>query len=94
MTEKIRIDLVYVRDLHDKVSDTSERLRGHVGNVENAITSDNDIDGKLHDFMDKWDKRRRQVADTLDAVVSALHAIDESFTKDDDKMAAQINGDG
>jgi uncharacterized protein YukE len=94
VTDTIRIDIGYVRDLHSKVADTSDRLRGKVGNVDADITSDSDIAGKLHDFMQRWDKRRSQVADTLDAVASALHAIDDSFTKSDDKMACQINGDG
>jgi uncharacterized protein YukE len=94
MSDEIRVVVPYVRDLHTKVVDTSDRLRGKIGDVENAISSDPDLDGKLHDFMQDWDKRRRQVADTLDAVASALHAIDDSFTQNDDKMAAQINGGG
>jgi hypothetical protein len=44
--------------------------------------------------MGKWDKRRGQVADTLDAVASALKAIDESFTETDNKLTDQVNGNG
>lgn len=94
MAETIRIDLDYVRTLKGSVGETAGRLRGDVGSVKHTITSDDKIADKLDDFMGKWDKRRGQVADTLDAVVSALKTIDESFTDTDDKMASQINGDG
>ncbi len=94
MAETIKIDIPYVRNLHDSVKDTAARLRGDVGNVDDALSSDPDVEGKLHDFMSKWDKRRGQVADTLDAVVNALHAIDESFTESDEKMACQVEGGG
>ncbi len=75
------------------MQDTSDRLRGKVGNVQDDLSSDPDVAGKLDDFMGKWNKRRDQVADTLDSVVSALHAIDETFTKNDEQMACQLNGD-
>ncbi|MEO5899096.1 MAG: hypothetical protein ABIR68_03055 [Ilumatobacteraceae bacterium] len=92
MADKIYIDIDYVLKLHGDVTDTSSRLRGKVGKVDDIITSDDDIDGKLHDFMQKWDKRRGQVADTLDAVASGLHAIQDSFSTTDQKMADQVNG--
>jgi uncharacterized protein YukE len=94
MAETIKINIPYVRTLHGSVQDTAERLRGHTGDVHDTLSSDPDVSDKLHDFMGKWDKRRGQVADTLDAVVSALHAIDESFTESDEKMAAQVDGGG
>ena len=94
MADTIRIDIPYVRRLHDSVQDTAQRLRGNTENVNDMLSSDSDVEGKLHDFMGKWDKRRGQVADTLDAVVNALHAIDESFTESDEKMACQVNGGG
>jgi uncharacterized protein YukE len=94
MAEKIHIDLNYVRTLKSEVDGTAGRLRGDVGNVKDTISSDSDVNDKLHDFMGKWDKRRGQVADTLDAVASALQSIDESFTKTDDKLAAQVGGNG
>jgi uncharacterized protein YukE len=94
MAEKIHIDLDYVRTLKGEVDGTSGRLRGDVGNTSNTIDSDDSVNEKLHDFMGKWDKRRGQVADTLDAVASALKAIDESFTECDDKMTDQLNGCG
>ena len=94
MAEKIHIDLTYVRTLKGQVDDTASRLRGDVGNVADTIDSDDKVADKLNDFMGKWDKRRRQVADTLDAVASALQAIDESFTATDDKLASQVNGGG
>ncbi len=94
MAEQIRIDVEYVRALHGSVGTTAGRLRGKVGNVSDTLSSDPDVSGALHDFMDKWDKRRDQVAETLDAVVSALQAIDESFTGTDEELAAQVNGEG
>ena len=94
MAEKIHIDLDYVRTLKGEVDGTSGRLRGDVGNTSNTIDSDDSVNEKLHDFMGKWDKRRGQVADTLDAVSSALNSIDESFTQTDDKLASQVNGGG
>jgi uncharacterized protein YukE len=94
MAEKIHIDLNYVRTLKGQVDGTSGHLRGKVGNVKNTIDSDDSVNDKLNDFMGKWDKRRGQVADTLDAVASALKSIDESFTQTDDKLAGQVNGTG
>lgn len=92
--EKIHIDLDYVRTLKGNVDDTAGRLRGNVGSVKGTVDSDGKVNDELSDFMGKWDKRRGQVADTLDAVVSALKAIDESFTKTDDKLTSQLDGDG
>jgi uncharacterized protein YukE len=94
MADTIKINITYVRGLKGQVDDTSGRLRGDVGDVSHTIDSDSDVNDKLHDFMGKWDKRRRQVADTLDAVSSALNSIDESFTQTDDKLASQVNGGG
>ncbi|MFT3852330.1 MAG: hypothetical protein QM733_06300 [Ilumatobacteraceae bacterium] len=90
---KIHIQLDYVRTLKGNVDDTAGRLRGG-GNLKGTIDSDGRVDDALGDFMGKWDKRRGQVADTLDAVASALQAIDESFTATDDKLTSQLNGDG
>jgi uncharacterized protein YukE len=94
MADTISININYVRGLKGQVDDTSGRLRGDVGDVAHTIDSDPDVNDKLHDFMGKWDKRRGQVADTLDAVSSALNSIDESFTQTDDKLASQVNGGG
>ena len=94
MADTIKINIPYVRALKGSVQDTADRLRGKVGDVSDTLSSDPDISGDLHDFMDRWDKRRDQVADTLDAVVSALKAIDETFCESDEQMACQINGEG
>ena len=92
MADEIRIVLPYVRDLHDRVEETAQRLRGDIGDVGHTLGSDPQTQGRLDDFMGEWDKRRGQVADTLDAVGSALHAIDESFTNTDDQLAGQLIG--
>ena len=47
----------------------------------------------LHDFLDKWDERRGDLADTMEGVEKALEAIHDSFTSTEDELVAQLNGE-
>lgn len=90
MADQIVVDLDYVSDLKERVVDTTDNLRSdRPQNV--SLPSDGETDDRLHDFMQKWDKRRGQLADTLDAVAVALTAIHDGFDGTDNKLAGQIN---
>ena len=42
--------------------------------------------------MGKWDERRGELADSLDAVSSALGAISDSFSDTEDELVSQLEG--
>ena len=87
--ELIVVDLDYVADLRTRVTHTTTKLRqDRPGNV--SVPSDDDIDDKLHDFMERWDKRRGQLADTLASVGEALKAMHDAFDGTDNKLTGQL----
>ena len=89
MSDEIAVDLDYVSDLKTRVDGTTSSLRADT--PQNAsLPSDHETDDRLHDFMEKWDKRRGELADTLDAVSEALKAIHDAFDGTDDKLTGQI----
>jgi hypothetical protein len=51
------------------------------------------VNDALHSFLDKWDERRGDLADTMEGVEEALQAIHDSFTKTEDELVAQLNGE-
>ena len=90
MADLIVVDLDYVADLHTRVANTTTKLReDRPGNV--SVPSDHDIDDKLHSFMDRWDKRRGELADTLASVGEALQAMHDAFDGTDNKLTGQLN---
>ena len=42
--------------------------------------------------MGKWDERRGELADSLDAVSGALGAISDSFTDTENELVGQLEG--
>ena len=93
MADRIVIDLGWVLDLQADVVDTRERLNRDLGSTA-SVDSAPVVDDALRSFLDSWDERRGQVADSLGGVVDALQAIHDSFTMTEDELLAQLNGDG
>jgi predicted nucleic acid-binding Zn-ribbon protein len=92
MADQIVIDLGWVDDLRADVASTRSRLSRDSGDTASIDSSDK-VNGALRDFLDKWDERRGDLADTLESVEEALEAINESFTATEDELLAQLNGE-
>jgi hypothetical protein len=89
MADLIVVDLDYVSHLRQQVGSTTDRLReDSPDNV--SLPSDPETDDELHEFMQKWDKRRGELADTLAAVADALTAIHDAFDGTDNQLTGQI----
>jgi len=89
VADLIVVDLDYVADLRTRVTNTTTKLReDRPNNV--SVPSDHDIDDKLHSFMERWDKRRGQLADTLASVGDALKAMHDAFDGTDNKLTGQL----
>lgn len=91
--EQIRVDLDYVDGLRTQVVGTSDGLRTN-SRWSPGVSSAPPVDDELGDFMGRWDKRRGELADSLDAVAEALKVIFDSFTATDQELTDQLNGDG
>jgi phage-related minor tail protein len=72
------------------VTNTTGRLRSDRPNNV-SVPSDDDIDDKLHSFMERWDKRRDELADSLAGVGDALKAMHDAFDGTDNKLTGQLN---
>jgi predicted nucleic acid-binding Zn-ribbon protein len=92
MADQIVIDLGWVLDLKSDVSSTQQRLRRDSGDTA-RVDSSADVNDALRDFLDKWDERRSDLADTMKGVEEALQAIHDSFTATEDELLAQLNGE-
>ena len=92
MADQIVIDLGWVLDLRSDVASTRARLRRDSGDTA-RIDSSPDVNEALHSFLDKWDERRGDLADTMEGVEEALQAIHDSFTATEDELVAQLNGE-
>lgn len=90
MADLIVVDLDYVADLRTRVTNTTGRLRSDRPNNV-SVPSDDDIDDKLHSFMERWDKRRGELADSLAGVGEALKAMHDAFDGTDNKLTGQLN---
>lgn len=90
MADLIVVDLDYVADLHIRVTNTTSRLRDDRPN-DASTPSDSDVDDKLHSFMNKWDKRRGELADTMAGVGEALQAMHDAFNGTEDQLTGQLN---
>ncbi len=91
MADQIVVDLGFVLDLKGDVHRTTLRLRRDAGDVSD-ISSRPEVGDALRSFMNKWDERRDQVADSLGAVEEALQAIHDSFTATEDELVAELEG--
>jgi hypothetical protein len=90
VADLIVVDLDYVAELHTRVTSTTTKLRDdRPGDV--SVPSDDAIDDKLHSFMERWDKRRGELADSLASVGEALQAMHDAFDGTDDKLTGQLN---
>ena len=92
MADQIIIDLGWVRDLQHDVEGTRTRLSADSGDTP-SIDSSPDVNDALKSFLDEWDERREDLADTLKGVAEALKAIHDSFTATEDELVAQLNGE-
>jgi len=92
MADQIIIDLGWVQELRADVESTKTRLRRDSDETA-RIDSSADVNDALHSFLDKWDERRGDLADTMEGVEEALQAIHDSFTKTEDELVAQLNGE-
>lgn len=93
MSNLIAIDLGYLLDLRSDVDRTAGLLRDDVRD-HGGTPSDPRIDSRLGKFRGDWDKRRGELADTLDSVSAALTAIHDSFEGTDAQLAAELEGGG
>jgi hypothetical protein len=91
MADEIVVDLAYIADLKTRVDDTNTRLRGAAPD-STTIASDPEMDDELAHFMNRWDKRRGQLADSMTGVSDALGAIHDSFSETDGKLASELEG--
>ena len=90
MATRIVVDLGYVGELKSSVDSTTGGLRSD-GEHRASVPSTPRVDDALSDFLSKWDERRTELADSLDAVSSALGAISDSFSRTEDELVAQLN---
>ncbi|MDQ3176848.1 MAG: hypothetical protein M3Q72_04770 [Actinomycetota bacterium] len=93
MAPVIIVDLDFVATLRDDTNTTCETLRGDNGYSARTSTC-GEVDDKLGDFMGKWDERRGELADTLDAVSQMATAIYDGFSGTQDELIAGLNGEG
>ena len=93
MADKIVVDLTYVDDLKTKVTSSKNDLSSSSPSGV-SIDSDAKMQDKLHDFMERWDKRRGELADSLAAVEQALTAIHEAFDGTECELVSQLGGGG
>jgi hypothetical protein len=91
MAERIVVDIGYVDGLKSSVDTTRSGLRGE-GSNDARVPSSSRVNDALDDFMGKWDERRGELADSLDAVSTALGAISDSFTRTEDELVGQLEG--
>jgi len=89
MADLIVVDLDYVSHLRGQVGSTTDRLRSDSPDRV-SLPSDPETDDELHEFMEKWDKRRGELADTLASVAEALTAIHDAFDGTDNQLTGQI----
>ena len=67
MAGRIVVDIAYVDGLKSNVDTTTNGLRGD-GGYSARVPSAGRLNDALEDFMGKWDERRGELADSLDAV--------------------------
>ena len=88
---KIAVNLDYLDGLADDLDSTCRKLRRE--RIKGArLQSDPETDDALDDFLNKWDKRRRELADNLESVADAVTKIRQSFADTDEKLAAELEG--
>ena len=91
MAGRIVVDIAYCDQLKSSVDTTTSGLRGE-GGYSARVPSAGRLNDALEDFMNKWDERRGELADSLDAVSSALGAISDSFSDTEDELVSQLEG--
>ena len=91
VADRIVVDIAYVDQLKSSVDTTTGGLRGE-GGYSARVPSAGRLNDALEDFMGKWDERRGELADSLDAVSSALGAISSSFTDTEAELVSQLDG--
>ena len=91
MADRILIDLDWVDELRSDVAGTRKRLSRSSGATAQVHSSPK-VNEALRSFLDKWDERREDLADTMAGVEKALEAITTSFTSTEDKLLDQLNG--
>jgi hypothetical protein len=91
MAGRIVVDIAYVDGLKANVDTTTNGLRGE-GGYSARVPSAGRLNDALEDFMGKWDERRGELADSLDAVSSALGAISTSFSDTEVELVNQLEG--
>ena len=91
MAARIVVDIAYVDTLKASVDTTTSGLRDEGGDSA-RVPSAGRLNDALEDFMGKWDERRTELADSLDAVSSALGAISTSFSDTEDELVSQLEG--
>ena len=90
MATRIVVDLGYVDGLKSSVDSTTTGLRGE-GGQRATRAQRRRVNDALGDFLGKWDERRTELADSLDAVSTALGAISDSFAKTEDELVSQLD---
>lgn len=93
MAPVIIVDLDYVAALKGDVDTTCSTLRGDDG-YEARTTTCGEADEALDDFMGKWDERRGELADSLDAVATMLQSIYEGFSGTEQELIDGLDGGG
>ncbi len=93
MTE-IRANLDALTALAEGVR-TAQSMLGDVDDAQPwAADFTDETRGAHHDFKNKWDERRDQLADGLRSVAEALEMIRDSFEQCDRELAESVSGGG
>jgi hypothetical protein len=91
---RIVVDLGWLRGLQADMTATTERMSAASEEAVD-IPSRPDVDGDTTDFMNKWDERRGDLAECLDALDGILTAVIDSFDYVNQALAdATGGGDG
>lgn len=83
---KIVVDIAWLQELRSDMSTTRDRMAA-ASNEAVSLPSRPEVDNDATDFMNRWEKRRADLADCLDALDDILVAVVESFELIDQTLA-------
>jgi len=90
---EIIIGCQYLRNLAGSIRKTADDLRSFAKLTDCRLSSAPAVDDAYGDLSGKWDERREELAEALEAIACGFETASKEFEKLDNELAAKLQDD-
>jgi hypothetical protein len=91
---EIRVAQVYLENLSRRLQSTASDMRAYTDIGTGTLACSPIVNDAYHKLGDRWDTRRGELADSLEALAEGFMTASASFGETDSRLAQQLPPSG